>query len=94
MAYQSARRTAEAIGLLESALADRERLVGPDHPTTLTSRNNLAMAYHYEGRTAEAVTAYERTLADAERLLGPDHPSTIRARANLSALKAEANAQQ
>ena len=29
----------------EQVLADRERILGPDHPDTLTSRSNLASAY-------------------------------------------------
>jgi hypothetical protein len=32
---------AEAIGLHEQTLAARERLLGPDHPGTLQSRNTL-----------------------------------------------------
>ncbi len=44
-------RTAEAIPLLERTLADCERVLGPDPPNTLTSRNNLAMAYQDAGRT-------------------------------------------
>ncbi len=40
----------------EQNLAARERLLGPDHPGTLTARNNLALAYRGAGRTAEAIT--------------------------------------
>jgi hypothetical protein len=40
----AAGRAAEAIGLHERTLADRERVLGPDHPYTLNSRNNLAAA--------------------------------------------------
>jgi hypothetical protein len=36
--------TAQAIAVAEPLLADRERVLGPDHPDTLTSRNNLAAA--------------------------------------------------
>jgi len=35
----------DAIALHERNLADRTRILGPDHPDTLTSRNNLATAY-------------------------------------------------
>ncbi len=59
-------------------------VLGPDHPDTLTSRNNLATTYQDAGRTTEAITLHERTLADMERLLGPDHPSTLRSRGNLA----------
>jgi hypothetical protein len=37
-------------------LADRERVQGPDHPDTLTTRHNLALAYQDAGRTTEADT--------------------------------------
>jgi hypothetical protein len=33
-----------------SALATFERVLGPDHPSTVTSRNNLAAAYMAAGR--------------------------------------------
>jgi hypothetical protein len=86
MAYRAAGRTAEAIPLLERTLADCERMLGADHPDTLTTRNNLAMAYRAAGRTAEAIPLLERTLADCERMLGADHPDTNAAREDLAAL--------
>ena len=69
----------------ETVVADRERIMGPDHPDTLTSRNNLAAAYRATGRTDEAVILYEQNLADRERTLGPDHPDTLTSRNNLAA---------
>ena len=47
---RAACRTAEAIPLHEQTLAARERVLGPDHPHTLASRNNLATAYRAAGR--------------------------------------------
>ena len=38
--------------LFERALAIRERAVGPDHPDTATSTNNLAAFYQASGRPA------------------------------------------
>ena len=35
-------------------MAARERVLGPDHPDTLASRGNLALAYRDAGRTEEA----------------------------------------
>ena len=74
---------ARAIQVGESLLADRERVLGPDHPDTLTSRNNLGEAYLAAGQAAEAIPLLERTLADRERVLGPDHPDTLQSRNNL-----------
>ena len=62
MAYLAAGRIAEAITLHEATLKLREAKLGPDHPDTLTSRNNLAAAYLAAGRTAEAITLFEATL--------------------------------
>jgi len=79
---------AQAIAVAGPLLADRERVLGPDHPDTLTSRSNLAVAYRAAGRAAEAIPLHERTLADRERVLGPDHPDTLASRDNLAAARA------
>ena len=58
-------------------------MLGPDHPDTLISRNNLAGAYESAGRLGEAIPLSEQALADCERVLGPDHPGTLTSRNNL-----------
>ncbi len=74
----------QAIAVGEPLTADLERMLGPDHPDTLTSRNNLARAYVAAGRAVEAIPLHEQTLAALERMLGPDHPSTLNSRNNLA----------
>ena len=73
-----------AISLGVTVLADYERVLGPDHPSTVTSRLYLAAAYRSAGRLPEAIILSERNLADYERALGPDHPSTLTSRSNLA----------
>ena len=75
---------ARSIQIAEPLLAEQERVLGADHPDTLTTRHNLANAYRDAGRTAEAITMHEQTLADRKRLLGVDHPDTIATRNNLA----------
>ena len=75
---------ARAIQVGEALLADRERVLGPDHPDTLTSRNNLGEAYRMAGRAAEAIPLHERALADQARISGPDDPDTLTCRNNLA----------
>ena len=58
--------------------------LGPHHPDTLASRNNLAGAYRASGRLDKAIALYEQTLEDSIRFLGPDHPDTLTARNNLA----------
>ena len=64
-------------------LTDSIRILGNDHPHTLSSRNNLAYAYKSAGRLAEAIALYEQVLTDSIRVLGKNHPYTL---ATLNAL--------
>ena len=62
--------------LYKQALAIHEKALGPDHPDTATSLNNLAKLYESQGKYAEAVPLCKRSLAIHEKVLGPDHPDT------------------
>ena len=79
-AYSGAR------ALFERALAIREKLLGPEHPDTATSLNNLAALLQEQGDLAGARPLYERALAIREKLLGPEHPDTAVGLNNLAGL--------
>ena len=68
--------TPQAIAVGEPLAEDLERLLGPDHPDTMNSRNSLAAAYLAAGRVAEAIPLFEQILAVRQRMLGPDDPDT------------------
>ena len=51
--------------MFEQTLEDFENLFGPNHPDTLTSRNNLASAYRAAGRIEDAEKLFE-TPSDSE----------------------------
>ena len=72
-----------AIALTDSVTRVGDTL-GPDHPSTLTARNNLAGAYQTAGRLDEAIPLHEQNLEDRTRILGPHHPDTLTARNNLA----------
>jgi tetratricopeptide (TPR) repeat protein len=74
----------QAISAGEAVAADSARMLGPDHPDTLASVSNLAIACQEVGRKAEAVRLHERALAGRVRALGPDHPDTLASRNNLA----------
>ncbi len=67
-----------------TSLIQLHEILGPDHPDTLTTRNNLAESYRAAGRIDEAITLHKQNLNDSERILGPDHPSTLTTRNNLT----------
>jgi len=81
---QDAQRTEDAIAIYEPLLSTRERVLGPEHPETLRTRNNLAHAYLAVGRIQDAIAIYEPLLSTQERVLGPEHPETLRTRSNLA----------
>ncbi|MFC7994491.1 tetratricopeptide repeat protein, partial [Streptomyces pilosus] len=71
--------------LLRQHVLDAEtHHLGPDHPSTLTSRNNLATALYGLGQYQEAADLHRQTLTDRERTLGPHHPDTLTSRNNLA----------
>jgi hypothetical protein len=56
------------------------RVLGPEHPDTLTSMCNLAHMMRHMGAWLEARELTERVLAVRLQVLGPEHPDiqTIR----------------
>ncbi|WP_107486301.1 tetratricopeptide repeat protein, partial [Streptomyces sp. 13-12-16] len=67
----------------------RSRL-GPDHPGTLATRNNLASWRGEAGDAAGAAQALADLLEHTVRVLGPDHPDTLATRNNLASWRGEA----
>ncbi len=49
----------EAETIYREVLALREKVLGPEHPDTLSTRHNLAGALIDQGRPAEAETSYK-----------------------------------
>ena len=58
--------------------------MGRDHPETLKSQSNLAIAYRSAGKLSEAIPLAEETLKLREARLGPDHPDTMTSRNGLA----------
>ena len=69
---------------LSGAVEQLGAVLGPDHPHTLASRNNLASAYRDVGSFSQAIALFEQNLADRLRILGPNHPDTLTSRHNLA----------
>jgi tetratricopeptide (TPR) repeat protein len=80
----------QAIAIGKELTADLERMLGPDHPDTLNSRNNLAEAYREAAQASEAISLYEKNLAACERQMGLKHPVTLVSRDNLGLAYQEA----
>ena len=75
---------AGALRLFRELLPDQERVLGPDHPDTLTTRGNIASLTGECGDAAGALRLSRELLPDQERVLGPDHPDTLTTRNNIA----------
>ena len=72
------------ISSLQDCLEEHLKTLGPDHPYTLTARNNLASALQDAGRSEESIRLLRQSLKEHIRVLDPDHPYTLTARNNLA----------
>jgi hypothetical protein len=61
---------------LQDLLPDQVRVQGPDHPGTLTTRNNIAEWTGRCGDVAGALRLFQELLPDLIRVQGPGHPYT------------------
>jgi hypothetical protein len=77
LTYIDQGKSNEAEMLQVEALEARQRLLGPEHPDTLTSMNNLASTYWNQGKSNEAEVLEVEVLETQKRVLGPDHPNTL-----------------
>ncbi len=69
----------QARPLLKQALAQRQELLGPDHPSVAHSLNHLGTLLLDTRRPTEAESHFQRALGIWELALGPDHPDLARA---------------
>ncbi|KZP22297.1 hypothetical protein FIBSPDRAFT_824649 [Athelia psychrophila] len=88
------RKFNEAESLYARALAGKETQLGADHPSTLTTVNDLAVLYERKGQFNEAKIFCARALAGYEKQLGADHPYTLRAVKNLAYLHGQQGGNQ
>jgi hypothetical protein len=62
----------------------KKRVLGPEHPETLTSMGNLAMAYWNQGRWREAEELQAKEFEICQKVLGEEHPDTLTSMTNLA----------
>jgi tetratricopeptide (TPR) repeat protein/tRNA A-37 threonylcarbamoyl transferase component Bud32 len=79
-------RHAEALVLLEQALARQRDVLGVDDEVTLETRDSLGWRYAATGRIDDAIALLRDVVAARESKLGPDHPDTLTSRNNLAAI--------
>jgi tetratricopeptide (TPR) repeat protein len=71
--------------LLNEVLDTRKKILGVEHPDTITAMANLAAAYRDLGKYTEAENLDIQVLDERTRILGVEHPDIINAMLNLAA---------
>jgi serine/threonine protein kinase/tetratricopeptide (TPR) repeat protein len=71
---------------IQRALEGRREVLGADHPDTLESLENLAVALARSGRFDEAQSKYEELVALRTGLMGERHPAVAKAKSGLGAV--------
>ncbi|MFE6485732.1 tetratricopeptide repeat protein [Streptomyces sp. NPDC057757] len=77
-------RWTEAGEVHRAVAAEREHVLGPDHPDTLASRYEVGFTLSRTGRPAEALREYAHVARTRERVLGPEHADTLAARQEMA----------
>jgi serine/threonine protein kinase/tetratricopeptide (TPR) repeat protein len=72
--------------LLKQAVTTDRRVLGDDHPATLTAVNALANAYWFQEKYGQAEPLYHEVVERRHRVLGEEHPDTLRANDDLASL--------
>jgi hypothetical protein len=75
---------AEAEQINREVVDVQRRVLGDEHPSTLTCASNLALALSDHGKHAEAEQIEREVLAVQRRVLGDEHPSTLIIASNLA----------
>ena len=82
LSYQGLRTQAET--LFRAVLDAESRILGPNHPSTLRTRFQLAHEIAMRGDIAGAEAEHRAVLKATTRMLGADHPNTLRTRHELA----------
>ncbi|KAH8723293.1 hypothetical protein GQ44DRAFT_710465 [Phaeosphaeriaceae sp. PMI808] len=72
--------------LYRRALQGYEKVLGVEHPHTLTSVSNLGSVLSRQGKYEEAEAMQRRALQGREKVLGVEHPGTLTSVSNLGSV--------
>ncbi|KAF2022756.1 hypothetical protein EK21DRAFT_82486, partial [Setomelanomma holmii] len=81
----------EAEELFVQVMETRKRVLGKEHPDTLTSMANLAFTLKSLSRNQEALSLIETCFQLCKNVLGEQHPHTKSVHATLGRWRAENN---
>ena len=85
-AYSNQGRWKEAEELFVQVIETLKKVLGEEHPDTLTSISNLGSVLERQGKYEEAKVMHWRALEGREKVLGAEHPDTLTSVNNLGSV--------
>jgi tetratricopeptide (TPR) repeat protein len=82
--YSKQQQFEKAIPLFKRVLAEREKVLGEDHPQVAATLTSMGEAFLEQEKYGEAEPLYQRALSIDEQKLGPEHPSVLVSLLNLA----------
>src|SRR5206468_1813174 len=76
----------EAEATSRRVLDGREKILGKEHPDTLTSVSDIALVLRDQGKYEEAEAMNRRALDGEEKVLGKEHPDTLTSVSTLASI--------
>ncbi len=86
-AYRNLGNYPTAIELMEKALADRQSVLGENHPDTINAKGDLGLLYQEAGQLGKAEPLIRDALSRSVQHNGEDHIDSIAATNNLGLLR-------
>ena len=69
--------------MYEEVIAKREKIFGANHPSSLRTRNDLALVYVEQGEYKKAQVLLERVIVESEKVLKEGHPDILKSKNSL-----------
>jgi tetratricopeptide (TPR) repeat protein len=89
LVYLSQGKYREAETLSSAVVSFNDRVLGDQHPNSLTAMANLAAVYRLQGKYAEGEKLFLKALATGRSVQGEDHPNTLLTMEKLAELYAD-----
>ncbi|KAB5513424.1 hypothetical protein GE09DRAFT_1162365 [Coniochaeta sp. 2T2.1] len=74
-----------AAALEKGVLVKTRRILGDEHPDTITAMNNLAITLGDMRKLEEAAAMRKEVLEKRQRILGDEHPASVQSKTALAA---------
>lgn len=74
----------DAMEMFKNALKQKEEVLGPDHESTLNTKNSIAVVLERQGKYEDVLKMHWEIYEKRKKNLGPNHPNTLTTYGNIA----------